>query len=289
MRNSRSVAGVVARSVVVLCLAGDLCEAGAEPPPEREITIDLGGGETMEFVLIPAGEFLMGSHESPEAVVKEFGLPEIFAEYLKNEHPQHRVRITQPFYLGKYEVTQEQWKAVMGASPSFGEGAKNPVETVDWNDCQAFINKLNEKLGKPGVKFSLPTEAQWEYACRAGTSTRFSFGDDKASLGEYAWYGSNSGKKTHPVGQKKPNAWGLYDMHGNVGEWCADWHDVGYYRQSSRNDPTGPSKGAARVLRGGSFYDDSPDYFRCADRYHDHPGYRYYSYGFRVAVHRVQH
>jgi formylglycine-generating enzyme required for sulfatase activity len=260
-----------------------LYRAKAEPPPEKEVTLDLGDGMKMEFTLIPAGEFMMGSHQSPEDVVKAFGLPEIFVVYLRNEHPQHRVRISKAFYLGKCEVTQEQWKAIMGTNPSFRKGAKLPVETVSWIDCQALINKLNEKFGRPGVKFSLPTEAQWEYACRGGNSTRFSFGDDKASLGEYAWYGRNSDKKTHPVGRKKPNSWGLYDMHGNVGEWCADWYDEGYYKQSPPSDPTGPPKGTSRVLRGGSFYDDLPDYFRCADRYHDHPGYRYYRYGFRVA------
>jgi formylglycine-generating enzyme required for sulfatase activity len=283
MRSNRRVADVVARLVAIVCLGGYVCEAKAEPPPEKEIALDLGDGAQMEFTLIPAGEFMMGSHESPADVVKTFDLPEIFVVYLKNEHPQHRVRITKAFYLGKYEVTQQQWQTIMGTNPSYSKGPKHPVETVNWNECQAFINKLDEKSGRPGVKFSLPTEAQWEYACRAETSTRFSFGDDKASLGEYVWYGRNSDKQTHPVGQMKPNAWGLYDMHGNVTEWCADWYDEGYYKQSPPNDPTGPSEGTSRVLRGGSFYDDLPDYFRCADRYHDHPGYHYYRYGFRVA------
>ncbi len=283
MRNNRNVAGVVARLAVVLCLGGRLCEARAVPPPEKEITLDLGGGVKMEFVLIPAGEFVMGSDESPEEVINAFGLPEPFVEYLKNEHPRHRVHITKAFYLGKYEVTHEQWQAIMGANPSYRKGAKNPVETVSWNDCQTFISKLNEKFGKPGFKFGLPTEAQWEYACRAGTSSRFSFGSDKADLEEYAWYGRNSGMKAHPVGQKKPNPWGLYDMHGSVEEWCADWYDAGYYKQSPRNDPTGPTGGISRVLRGGSFYSGTADYFRCADRYHDHPVYHYYRYGFRVA------
>ena len=246
----------------------------------KGITIDLGEGVKMEFVLIPAGQFMMGSRESTEAVVKEFKLPEVFVHYLKNEHPQHRVRITRPFYMGKYEVTQEQWKAIMGTDPSFRKGAKNPVETVNWNDCQAFIKKLNEKRGKGAVTFALPTEAQWEHACRAGTSSRFSFGDDKASLGEYVWYGRNSVKKLQPVGQKKPNPWGLYDMHGNAAEWCSDWY--GRYSQSPQTDPIGPPKGLSRVLRGGSFYEDTPDSFRCADRYQDHPDFRYYRYGLRV-------
>ena len=248
----------------------------------KEMTVDLGEGVKMEFVLVPVGEFMMGSRESPEDVVKEFKLPEIFAHYLKNEQPPHRVRITKPFYLGKYEVTQKQWKAIAGSNPSFHKGEKNPVETVSWNDCQAFINKLNEKLGKPGTSFSLPTEAQWEHACRAGTSARFSFGDDKAQLNEYAWYARTSGMESHPVGQKKPNAWGLYDMHGNVEEWCADWY--GSYKPSSQEDPAGPPEGMSRVLRGGSFYCGTPDYFRCSDRYQDHPDFRCYRYGLRVVM-----
>ena len=170
----------------------------------------------------------------------------------------------------------------MGSNPSFRKGARNPVETVSWSDCQAFIGKLNKKFGKPGVKFALPTEAQWEYACRAGTSTRFSFGDDKKIFGDYVWYGRNSVKKLQPVGQKKPNPWGLYDMNGNAAEWCADWY--GAYSKLPQTDPTGPSKGLSRVLRGGSFYEDHPDSFRCADRYQDHPDFRYYRYGLRLVM-----
>ena len=205
-----------------------------------EISLDLGGGVTMEFVLIPAGSFMMGSSDSdPDAA--------------DNEKPLHQVTITKPFYLGKYEVTQEQWQAVMGSNPSRFEGRKYPVHGVSWDDCQAFIAKLNEKYRGDGAKFSLPTEAQWEYACRAGSTTRFSFGDDETDLGEYAWFCDNSGHTTHPVGFKKPNAWGLYDIHGNVGEWCADWYDRNYYEQSPGTDPTGPSLGTFRVLRGGSF------------------------------------
>jgi len=259
-----------------------LWEQILEPKQSKGISIDIGGGVKMQFILIPAGQFVMGSRESAQAVVKAFKLPEAFVHYLKNEHPQHRVRITKPFYLGKYEVTQKQWKAIMGDNPSFRKGAGNPVETVSWNDCQAFIGKLNKKLGKPGAKFALPTEAQWEYACRAGTSTVFSFGDDKAVFGEYVWYGRNSVKKLQPVGLKKPNPWGLYDMNGNAAEWCADWY--GAYKQSPQNDPTGPSKGLSRVLRGGSFYEDMPDSFRCADRYQDHPDFRYYRYGLRLVM-----
>jgi formylglycine-generating enzyme required for sulfatase activity len=251
-----------------------------EPKQEKGITVDLGGGVKMEFVQIPAGQFMMGSGESTRDLVKEFKLPGPFVHYLQDEHPQHRVVITKPFYMGKYEVTQRQWKAIMGDNPSFRKGDGNPVETVNWNDCQAFIGKLNEKLGKQDAKFALPTEAQWEYACRAGTSTRFSFGDDKKAFGDYAWYGRNSVKKLQPIGLKKPNPWGLYDMNGNAAEWCSDWY--GAYKKTPQTDPAGPSKGLSRVLRGGSFYQDTPDSFRSADRYHDHPDFRYYRYGLRL-------
>ena len=171
-----------------------------EPP--KELAVDLGGGVKLDLVLIPAGSFTMGD----------------------DNETAHKVRITKPFYLGKYEVTQEQWKAVMGSNPSHFNGPKNPVEQVSWDDCQQFLVKLNTKSSGPGSKFVLPTEAQWEYACGAGSTSKFCFGDDEKQLGEYAWYDANSGDKTHPVGEKKPNAFGLHDMHGNVGEWCQDWY-----------------------------------------------------------------
>jgi formylglycine-generating enzyme required for sulfatase activity len=171
--------------------------------PPKELTMDLGRGVKLEMVLIPAGEFLMGSPDSDK-------------DANAGEKPQHRVRIIKPFYLSKYLVTQEQWKAVMGGNPSEFTGPKNPVETVSWDDCQEFFEKLNAQSAAPGGKFQLPSEAQWEYACRAGSKTRYCFGDDEKQLGEYAWHGQNSGGKPHPVGEKKPNARGLYDMHGNA-------------------------------------------------------------------------
>jgi len=251
------------------------------PGVDRTISLDLGDGVTMELALIPAGEFMMGSHESPEAVTKAFGLPEEAVAFLKREHPQHRVKITKACYMGRYEVTQEQWQAIMGSNPSRFKGARNPADSVSWNDCQAFLTRLNEKLANTSMKFSLPTEVQWEYACRAGTTSRYSFADDKASLEEYAWHRGNSGRKTHAVGQKEPNAWGLYDMHGNLWEWCQDWYESDYYGKSPTDDPTGPTAGSQRVIRGGS-WNLSPWSCRSADRDGNEPDTRGSALGFRV-------
>jgi formylglycine-generating enzyme required for sulfatase activity len=198
------------------------------------------------------------------------------------EKPQHRVRITKPFYLGKYLVTQEQWEAVMGSNPSYFKGPKNPVETVSWDDCQKFLGKLNATTGKQGGKLVLPTEAQWEYACRAGSTTRYYFADDASRLGEYAWYDKNSDDKTHRVGEKKPNAWRLYDMYGNVWEWCQDWWKEEYYRDSPVDDPTGAATGLCRVFRGGS-WSYPAGYCRSALRYSVAPGFRLNDLGLRLS------
>jgi formylglycine-generating enzyme required for sulfatase activity len=236
----------------------------------KELAVDLGNGVKLDMVLIPAGEFMMGSPESDKDTVH-------------HEKPQHRVRITKPFYLGKYLVTQAQWEAVMGNNPSYFKGPRNPVEDVSWEDCRGFVEKLNAKSPPGEGKFQLPTEAQWEYACRAGSTTRYCFGDDEKQLGEYAWYGANSGSKTHPVGEKKANAWGLYDMHGNVWEWCQDWFDARYYAKSPTDDPTGPAGGAYRVYRGGSWY--YPAWCcRSANRNLDVPGNRDLNLGLRVSL-----
>ena len=216
---------------------------------QKELTVELGGGIMLELVLIPAGEFLMGSPDADGYASNE-------------EKPQHRVRITKPFYLGMAPVTQEQWTAVMGNNPSSysgsGDGSEMvagmdtsrfPVEHVTWEDAMEFCRRLSKREGRV---YRLPTEAQWEYACRAGSATRYCFGDDEARLGEYAWYDANSGGHTHPVALKKPNAWGLYDMHGNVYEWCADSYDEHYYADSPVDNPAGPASGEDRAQRGGS-------------------------------------
>ena len=164
------------------------------------------------------------------------------------------VTISRGFGMSKYEVTQAQYKAVVGTNPSYFKGDNNPVETVSWNEAVSYCAKLTGKEKAAGVlpggyEYRLPTEAEWEYACRAGATTAYSFGDNESKLGEYAWYNSNSSNTTHPVGQKKPNGWGLYDMHGNVWEWCQDWY--GNYPEGSVTDPQGPATGSYRVIRGG--------------------------------------
>jgi formylglycine-generating enzyme required for sulfatase activity len=231
----------------------------------RGLLADLDGGVKMEFVLIPTGSFMMGDDNGEDC-----------------EKPAHKVTIAKPFYFGKYVVTQEQWEAVMGANPSHFKGPRNPVEMVSWYDCQKFLEKLNEKLGSRGAMFRLPTEAQWEYACRAGTTTQYSFGDAESALGDYAWWAKNSDGTIHPMGQKKPNAWGLYDMHGSVWEWCAEPHGHDYYAKSPVEDPTGPASGLGRVSRGGSWDSFSPEVFRCAYRNAFRPDQRVSVIGFRV-------
>jgi len=167
----------------------------------------------------------------------------------------------------------------MGSNPSQFEGAKNPVEQVSWDDCQMFLRELQEKV--LGWRFRLPTEAEWEYACRAGSTTRFYYGDDDVRLGVHAWYNDNADKTTHPVGEKKPNAWGLYDMLGNVREWCADWY--GDYDSNVVTDPTGASTGSNRVLRGGSWNISAVNCLS-AHRNHVGPSNRFINNGLRVVV-----
>ncbi len=242
----------------------------ATPATEKGITNSIG----MKLTLIPAGEFMMGSPDS--------------ALDASSAKPQHRVRITKPFYLGATEVTQGQYEKVMGSNPSrFKEsGPDAPVEQVSLEDAQEFCRKLSElaEEKKAGRRYRLPTEAQWEYACRAGNAEKYCYGDDESRLGDYAWYSKNSDGKTHQVGQKKANAWGLYDMHGNVWEWCEDWYDGMYYADFPTDDPTGPPGGSYRVHRGGGW-----NYFawvcRSAARSnYGSPGYRDPDLGFRVAL-----
>ncbi len=182
---------------------------------EKTFTNSIG----MDFVWIPAGEFDMGSNAN-ESDMYDGEKPVGGRVYYPEAKPVHRVKISLAFYMGKYEVTQKQWNVVMRKNPSYFKGDNLPVEEVSWKDVQEFITKLNQR--EATYKYRLPTEAEWEYAARAGTTTSFSFGDDESKIGDYAWFDANSGGTTHEVGQKKPNPWGLYDMHGNVWEWIED-------------------------------------------------------------------
>jgi len=230
-------------------------EASRQPKASQPWTSSSG----IEFVLIPAGTFIMGSAE------------------FSNVTP-HQVTISRPFYLGKYPITQREWMLVIGNNPSSFKGDNRPVETVSWNDCQEFIRKLNAREGVN--KYRLPTEAEWEYACRADSKTRFCFGDGDHILSQYAWFDENSGDETHPVGQLNPNDWGLYDMHGNVWEWCYDWYED--YQVRSLTDPSGPSSGSIRVCRGGGWLNGAEG---CTSAYRiDYdPGNRNHNLGFRLA------
>ena len=194
-----------------------------------------------------------------------------------DEKPTHQVTLSS-FSIGKYEVTQEEWQAVMGSNPSNFNGAKYPVESVSWDDCQTFIRKLNQMTGK---SFRMPTEAEWEFAARGGNRSNHYKYSGSNNLSSVAWYGDNSGSKTHPVGQKSPNELGLYDMSGNVWEWCADRY--GDYTSSAQTNPKGPSNGSYRVHRGGSWNDDARD---CRVSYRDSgsPSYSINDLGLRLAL-----
>jgi formylglycine-generating enzyme required for sulfatase activity len=201
--------------------------AGNQTPPE--LKLDLGEGVTMELVYIKPGTFVMGGESKTDG---KFECVEL---------PKHEVKLTEGFYLGKYEVTQAQYQAVMGSNPSKSAKAPNcPVDNVAEQDAVDFCGKLAEKTGRD---VRLPTEAEWEYASRAGKDTRWFFGSDSAQLGQYAWFKDNAGGKSHPVGQKKPNPWGLYDIYGNVCERISDKYARNYYAQSPKADPTGPRDG----------------------------------------------
>ncbi len=216
----------------------------------------------MEFVYIPTGEFIMGSSDGDA-----------------DEKPKHKVNVSS-FWMSKYEITQKLYQAIMGRNPSEFEGDNNPVEQVSWNEAMEFCEKFSKKYG---VKARLPYEAEWEYACRAGTATKYYWGNSMD--GSYCWDEDNSGSKTHPVGQKKPNKWGLHDMSGNVWEWCMDWYDENYYSSSPSKNPRGPSICELKVLRGGSWYAPPWDVRSAERRSHNPSGWLIsYGFGFRAVV-----
>ena len=318
---------------MLLAMAGTAFSETKEPP--KELAVDLGKGVKMEMVLIPAGEFKMGSGESAKDKAaffnKNYGENlRRAADFFKDEHPQHRVRITKPFYLGTYHVTRGQFRqfvkdsgyktdaekgeesGALGWNPEekafafnkdyswrnagFEQSDEHPVVNVSWNDAVAFCQWLSRKEGKT---YRLPTEAEWEYACRAGTTTRYYSGDDPETLAQvgnmadatakakfpgWTWTikASDGYAFTAPVGQFKPNAFGLYDMHGNAYPWCADWYRDDYYGKSPADDPTGPGAGDVRVVRGGAWC-GGPRSSRSAERHGVRPGDRSNLTGIRVA------
>ncbi len=319
---------------VAMVALGSFTLATAREPKaasgEERITNSIG----MKLMLIPSGEFMMGSKESAEETVaffkKNYGMTTFTAERFKDEHPQHRVRITKPFYLGMYHVTRGQFrqfvkdsgyktdaekgdqpgafgfdsenqtfslnKAYSWQSSGFQQTDEHPVVCISWSDAVAFCKWLSRKEGKI---YRLPTEAEWEYACRAGTTTRYSSGDDPETLAKVANVADGTSKAkfplwevtikasdgyvfTAPVGKFKPNAFGLYDMHGNAEQWCADWYGADYYSKSLPDDPMGPNSGVARVIRGSS-WNDVPFFARSANRLQLQPVGRGTDSGFRVA------
>ena len=317
-------------ALVTLVALGSLTRAAVQESKEadgkKQITNSIG----MKLMLIPAGEFMMGSRESAEETAAFFtktcGL-DLKADYFKNEHPQHRVRITRPFYLGKYNITRGQFRQFVDntgyktdaekdgkggygwnvkefkqkpeytwRNVGFEQTDEHPMVNVSWNDAAAFCKWLSRKEGKT---YRLPTEAEWEYACRAGTTTRYYICDDPETLAQvgnvadatakakfpdwtYTIKASDGYVFTAPVGSFRPNAFGLYDMHGNAWQWCADWYGKKYYAVSPMDDPTGPASGKYRVLRGGSWFNKLYN-ARSATRNKGMPDFRLGDTGFRVA------
>ncbi|MBR6980466.1 MAG: formylglycine-generating enzyme family protein [Prevotella sp.] len=274
---------------MILLLTTIGCEQQREPmtPEQSASAIEK---LVNNMVPIEGGTFNMGTSIGPEKDKKDKKGMKIQKgkkddKVDEDEGPVHQVTISS-FSLGRYEVTQEQWEAVMGENPSYFKDGNLPVECVSWEDCQEFITKLNEKTGK---QFRLPTEAEWEYAARGGNISKgynYAGGNDLDSVGwyeknAYGRHWSNANYGTHPGGQKKPNELGLYDMSGNVWEWCSDFY--GDYGSSAQKDPTGATKGNFRVCRGGCWFDKSKDH-RVANRYYWFPDNRYYFVGLRLAL-----
>lgn len=317
---------------IVLVVACAQLGAAQTPSRElqkgREITDSIG----LKMMLIPAGEFMMGGQESAEDLVKAFAAYKRKPDFFADEYPRHHVRITKPFYLGKYEVTVGQYRQFVNETgykteaqrdgkggwgynadtgmcegrdikynwlnPGYPQTDEHPIVDVTWNDAMAFCDWLSRKEGKT---YRLPTEAEWEFACRAGTATRYNNGDDPDALPKVANVIDGKGRTTFPhvqelellkgdqarfttpVGSFTPNAFGLYDMHGNAWEWCSDWHGDDYYAQSPEDDPAGPDSGCVRVRRGGG-WNSFPLWARASFRNWNTPGSRCVNLGFRVAA-----
>jgi len=257
--------------ILLAGLVGALAQAGAERAP-REVRTESG----VPMVLISGGTFIMGD-----------------ARGAQDEKPPHQVTV-RSFYIDKYEVTQEEYQRVMRANPSRWKGAKNPVDQVRWSDAVRYCNARSRLEGlQPCYDlktwrcnfaangYRLPTEAEWEYACRAGSNTRYCFGDDPRQLRLYAWMKENAGGRSRPVGGKLPNRWGLHDLHGNVAEWCNDFYSAHYYATSPGKDPQGPREGDTKVVRGGCF-SSKPEECTSSHRSQEDPAYTDVCFGYDV-------
>ena len=263
-----SITGTLASNAVASSSSNTLGYSSASSSMSsgsNTISIPVKNGISIEMVKVEAGTFMMGATSEQKYPYDD-------------EKPVHQVTLTNDYYMGKYEVTQALWEAVMGNNPSRFKGENLPVETVNWNECQEFISKLNSLTGR---KFFLPTEAEWEYAARGGKKSRSYQYSGSSNISDVAWYNGNSGSKTHPVGTKQANELGIYDMSGNVWEWCWDWY--GSYSSSSQTNPTGADSGSSSVRRGGGWYDDARG-CRLSHRHHFTPDDRYYNLGLRLAL-----
>jgi formylglycine-generating enzyme required for sulfatase activity len=260
LRNKSIFVGIIVAIIAVVIILSTVINTGensVDKPVQQAQEAAIDPAINMKFMKIPAGEFIMGSDNGND-----------------DEKPVHNVQITKDFELGKYEVTQAQWKSIMGSNPSYFRGDDLPVETVTWEDVQKFIEVLNSRSER--YNYRLPAEAEWEYACRAGTTS-----DYAGDLDTMAWYKANSEETIHPVGQKQANGWGLHDMHGNVWEWCQDWYGEKYYASSPSVDPRGSEAGSSRVVRGGCWL-FSDAFCRSAGRYSYVSGNRTSILGFRL-------
>lgn len=286
-------------AIVIVSLLATICTAGGVQAAKNKkvkngssdsdvSTVEsINNSIDLKFVKVSAGSFIMGDRckKTDDPFISNDEYDKCMDESSPRERPRHRVVIRHAFWIGQFEVTQEQWYNVMGYNPAkfksdkVGEDSRNfPVESVSWDDVQEFIARLSAKDGK---QYRLPTEAEWEFACRSGgKDQKFCGGNDLSGL---AWYDANSDKRTHRVGSKKPNLLGLYDMSGNVREWVSDWYGADYYGASPENDPKGPLGGSARVNRGGAWrFEESSA--RATTRIDHSPDTRYDFLGFRLAL-----
>lgn len=267
---TRFPASSVFTGLLLLSISFFTIGCSESPKGEGKLTGTITNSIGIEFVMIRPGSFSMGDATRQECDTCRADV---------DETPRHPVTISRPFYLSRTEVTQAQWLALMDGNPSRFKGDRHPVEYVSWNNVQLYIFALNHR--EKTEAYRLPTEAEWEYAARAGTEKSYPFGDEERKLPGYGWHSVNSGAKTRKVGKLAPNPWGLYDMHGNVLEWCQDWYGRDWYGKSPVTDPDGPRTGATKVRRGG-FWGSHARACRVSARTHFPPAGRGGNTGFRL-------